>query len=118
MPPLWSRFVSFSHVVPGGNTIHPKEACQQLADRFYFDLAGFVFDGTKGGQGQLKALVEGYQISHERLLYGSDFPFTRTNFVKNFADRMKGGLEDLFNEEEREAVYEKNAMRLLESKRI
>jgi predicted TIM-barrel fold metal-dependent hydrolase len=57
--------------------------------------------------------VEGFEIRHERLLYGSDFPFTQTQFVKAFAERMKGGMEALFSEEEREAVYEGNAEKLL-----
>lgn len=118
LPPLFSRFTQFAHVVPGGKKIPAGDVQHQLRDRFYFDLAGFVFDGTEHGLGQLKALVDGYQISHERLLYGSDFPFTRTNFVKDFADRMKGGLEDIFDERQRNAIYEENAALLLNRKRI
>lgn len=118
MPPLYSRFTEYTHVVPGGNKLDIQGTRQTLAKRFYFDLAGWVFDGSEGGQGQLKALVDGYQISYQQLLFGSDFPFTRTNFVKNFADRMKGGLECLFNDEEREAIYEENAVKLLESRKM
>ena len=84
-----------------------------LARQCYFDLAGFGFAGDKGGSGQLAALIKGYNIGYDRFLYGSDFPFTPTLAVKNFAIRMKDGLEDLFGEEERRAIYEGNAIKLL-----
>ncbi|KAF2177458.1 amidohydrolase 2 [Zopfia rhizophila CBS 207.26] len=115
MPPLISRFIEFSHIVPGGRLMDDAEVRGQLGKQFYFDLAGLVFAGKEGGLGQLKAFVEGYQIGHDRLLYGSDFPFTPTKFVKQFAERMKDGLESLFEEGEREMVYEKNAQRLIKS---
>ncbi|KAF2467788.1 amidohydrolase 2 [Lindgomyces ingoldianus] len=116
MPPLFTRCVQFSHLVPGGKKVEPRDAHRQLVTQFYFDLAGLVFDGPEGGQGQLKALVEGHQISHEKLLYGSDFPFTRTRFVKAFAERMKDGLENLYKEEEkRDSIYRQNIIKLLES---
>ncbi|KAJ4308358.1 hypothetical protein N0V94_009391 [Neodidymelliopsis sp. IMI 364377] len=114
LPPLLTRFIQFSNVVPGGRVLDASKIREQLDKQFYFDLAGFVFDGESGGQGQLKAFVEGFEISHEKLLYGSDFPFTQTQFVKTFADRMKDGLENLYGEQEREAIYQKNAQDLLE----
>ena len=117
MPPLFSRFTAFSHVIPGGTRLEPNDIRRQIRDQFYFDLAGFVFDGDTGGSGQLKAFVTGYDISYQTLLYGSDFPFTPVQFVKQFADRMKDGLEDLFNDKERGDIYEGNAVKLLEKGR-
>jgi predicted TIM-barrel fold metal-dependent hydrolase len=114
LPPLMTRFIQFSNVVPGGRVLNSTTVRKQLEEQFYFDLAGFVFDGESGGNGQLKAFVEGFEIPYERLLYGSDFPFTQTQFVKMFADRMKDGLENLFEESEREAIYEGNAKKLLD----
>lgn len=114
LPPLMTRFIHFSRVVPGGTILEPETVRKQLEAQFYFDLAGFVFDGESGGNGQLKALVEGFNISYENLLYGSDFPFTQTQYVKMFADRMKHGLESLFEKDERDAIYERNALKLLE----
>jgi predicted TIM-barrel fold metal-dependent hydrolase len=114
LPPLMTRFIQFSSVVPGGRVLDAATVRKQLDEQFYFDLAGFQFDGESGGNGQLKALVRGFDISHKRLLYGSDFPFTQTQYVKMFADRMKNGLKDLFCEEEREAIYHGNAVELLE----
>lgn len=113
LPPLLTRFIQFSSVVPGGKVLDANKVREQLDKQFYFDLAGFIFDGESGGQGQLKAFVEGFDISFERLLYGSDFPFTQTKFVEMFAERMKDGLKHLFSEEQLDAIYEGNARRLL-----
>lgn len=118
LPPLMTRFIQFSSVVPGGRVLNETVVRKQLDEQFYFDLAGFVFDGESGGKGQLKAFVEGFEISHEKLLYGSDFPFTQTQFVKRFADRMKDGLEALYNETQREAIYIGNAQKLLDAGKV
>ncbi|KAF2448446.1 amidohydrolase 2 [Karstenula rhodostoma CBS 690.94] len=115
LPPLLTRFTAFGALVPGSRGIDAKEVRRQLGEQFYFDLAGAVFEGDEGvvGSGQLKALVKGFDISHERLLYGSDFPFTRHASAMLLANRMKDGMEVLFNEKEREAIYQGNAERLL-----
>ncbi|KAF1935538.1 amidohydrolase 2 [Clathrospora elynae] len=119
LPPVMTRFIQFSNVVPGGRILNATTVRQQLDRQFYFDLAGFVFDGESGGDGQLKAFVEGFEISAEKLLYGSDFPFTQTPFVVAFAERMKGGLENLFGgDKEREAIYQGNAVNLLEEGKL
>jgi predicted TIM-barrel fold metal-dependent hydrolase len=66
----------------------------------------------------LKAFVDGFELSHERLLYGSDYPFTGTAFVEDFAQRMKEGLKELFGEEQRAKVYVGNAEGLLARKMV
>jgi len=114
LTPLMTRFIQFSSVVPGGRVLNASTVRRQLEHQFYFDLAGFVFDGESGSNGQLKAFVEGFEISHEKLLYGSDFPFTQTQFVESFANRMKNGLESMFDAKQRDAIYEGNALKLLE----
>lgn len=116
LPPLWTRMVEFSNVVPIGIAIDRQLARRQLAERFYFDIAGFVFNGEEDGQGQLQALVQGLGIRHERLLYGSDFPFTAGPYVRGFAERMVGCLECMYGEGARRGVYEGNARKLLERK--
>ena len=120
LPPLLTRFTAFGALVPGCQEIDPKRVREQLAERFYFDLAGTTFEGDEGvdGSGQLKALVKGFDISHERLVYGSDFPFTRHTSAMTLANRMKAGLECLFDEEERVAIYEGNAEKLLNEKML
>lgn len=118
LPPLLTRFTAFGALVPGSTDFDAKAVRKQLGEQFYFDLAGTVFEGDEGvvGSGQLKALVRGFDISHERLLYGSDFPFTRHASAMILANRMRDGLEALFGERERKAIYQGNAERLLHEK--
>lgn len=120
LPPLLTRFTAFGALVPGFQELDPKRVREQLGSRFYFDLAGTVFEGGEGvdGSGQLKALIQGLDISHERLLYGSDFPFTRHTSAMMLANRMEIGLERLFTGKEREAIYRQNAEKLLCGKRL
>lgn len=114
LPPLISRFTAFGALVPGTKKLSPPQVRQQMLERFYFDLAGTSFDGESGDKGQLKAFVEGFDIPSHRLLYGSDFPFTHHGAAVLLANRMKDGLAHLFNEEERESIYRKNAAKILE----
>lgn len=118
LPPLITRFVLFSSLIPGQKALDASRVHAQLDSQFYFDLAGAVFDGPSGGQGQLKAFIEGFDVRPEKLLYGSDFPFTSTKFVEMFAERMRDGLKHLFDENERMAIYEGNATRLLAKGRM
>jgi predicted TIM-barrel fold metal-dependent hydrolase len=97
----------------GAVTIDRAVVRRQIEEQFYFDLAGTIFDDTSG-RGQLKAFVKGFDISHQRLLYGSDFPFTNTQLAVTLAEVMKDGLEQLFDEQKREAIYKQNAERLLQ----
>ncbi|KAL5386390.1 hypothetical protein DPSP01_004118 [Paraphaeosphaeria sporulosa] len=115
LPPLLTRFTAFGALVPESRGIDAKVVRRQLGEQFYFDLAGTVFEGDEGvvGSGQLKALVRGFDISHERLLYGSDFPFTRHASAMILANRMKDGLDELFEKKERDAIYQENAEKLL-----
>ncbi|KAF2657192.1 amidohydrolase 2 [Lophiostoma macrostomum CBS 122681] len=117
-PPLISRFLKFSTVIPGGRVLDPQTVHRQLQSRFYFDIAGFAFDGEEGGAGQVRGLVEGGGVGADRLLYGSDFPFTPEGAVRGLAVRMEDGLKELFGEEGREGVYEGNARRLLEGSEL
>lgn len=115
LPPLLTRFTAFGALVPESKDIDAKLVRRQLNDQFYFDLAGTIFEGDEGvvGSGQLKALVRGFDISHENLLYGSDFPFTRHASAMILVNRMKDGMEELFGEKERDAIYQGNAEKLL-----
>ena len=78
-----------------------------LNTRFYFDLAGFPFPDHI--HGLLKI------IGPDRLLYGSDYPFTRASLVSELAEEMKLVLERLFEDSAvRQGVYRHNARRLLQ----
>lgn len=118
LPPLISRFIAFGVLVPGTKALNAMQVRKQLLEQFYFDMAGAAFDGESGGRGQLKALVEGFDISYQQLLYGSDFPFTSIKAALTLANRMQDGLEHLFGDEEREAIYYENAARFLKKSRI
>jgi predicted TIM-barrel fold metal-dependent hydrolase len=117
LPPLITRFTAFGSLVPGVKALDPEAVRSQLENQFYFDIAGTIFDDANG-RGQLKAFVLGFDISYKRLLYGSDYPFTKNEFVVMLAELMKSGMEHLFDEDEREAIYEKNAARLLQEGKI
>lgn len=77
-----------------------------LNKRFWFDLAGFPFPD------QIHGLLR--IVGQERLLYGSDFPFTPFLGCVSLAIDMEGGLNQVFPEEEtRKRVLMGNAKRLL-----
>lgn len=58
-----------------------------LNSKLYFDLAGWSFSGQWKGVVTQDALGVGM----DRLLYGSDFPFTPAFGVKYFANLMDKG---------------------------
>jgi predicted TIM-barrel fold metal-dependent hydrolase len=110
MPPLFSRFLGFSKLVAGQD--HEKwdeeDAQAVLNSRFYFDMAGWSFPVMH------KGLLEGVGVQKDRLLYGSDYPFTPAPAVANFLAIMDGeqGTKD-WAEEDVENAYYLNAKRLL-----
>lgn len=70
-------------------------------------MAGFAFPT------QIRGLLHGTGVSHSRLMYGSDFPFTRANGVEMLLGQMDNGVKELFNEEEIEDLYHRTAEKLL-----
>lgn len=105
-PPLLSRVTGFSTLVPGPWTgVAEAQARRALGEQFWFDLAGFPFPG------QLRGLLEA-GVGRERLLYGSDFPFTREEGVVMLAGVMDQGCGELFGEGGVEKVYAGNARSL------
>lgn len=100
LPSVASRVAVMSQLIPqsAGQGIDPLAQLKEL----YYDLAGFVTEGTLGG---LLDLVDTGQ-----LLYGSDWPFTPAPLVAGLADRLEtlSGLDD----GSREAMRRGNALRL------
>lgn len=112
-PPLLSRWTGFSALVPGPwSGVTEEEVLEAFRTRVWFDMAGFVFPG------QIKGLVQGVGVSPSRLLYGSDFPFTRANGVEFLLGQMDSGVKAMFSEEEIENLYHRNAEKLLDMKDI
>lgn len=107
IPPIIQRFCSFASDILGLEVEMSLEIVKETFKRqFYFDLAGSPF------QDQIWGLLR--VVGPERLLYGSDFPFTPHRGVVKLADAMRCGLEEIFDDEEiRNGIYVANARRLL-----
>jgi predicted TIM-barrel fold metal-dependent hydrolase len=109
LPSIFSRATGFSQMVSGAyKPIEEEYMRQQLNQKFYFDLAGFTFPG------QYKFLMDkdGPGIGLDRLVYGSDFPYTGAPRVQLLAERMANATR-AWKEADRENVYMKNAERML-----
>jgi len=107
-PPLLSRWTGYSGLVPGPYESTPEEEVRDTFRRqMWFDLAGFPFPG------QIRGLMEGVGVPHGRLLFGSDYPYTKANGVDHLVGLMDMGVKDLFSDEEIEDLYYKNAERML-----
>jgi predicted TIM-barrel fold metal-dependent hydrolase len=107
LPPTLSRFLGFGNVIKGYD-IEPwseEDALKVLNERFYFDLAGWAFPL------QWKGLIDGVGVEYDRILYGSDFPFTPALAVENFMNTMEEGTRG-WEEENIEKAYSGNAKRV------
>ncbi|KAK8135649.1 hypothetical protein PG984_003589 [Apiospora sp. TS-2023a] len=107
LPPMLDRIGGFAAILGGTAESQCDELRRLLRERFYFDLAGFPFPDQI--QGLLRLLGEG---GEQRLLYGTDYPFTPEEVAVSQTDRLEKGLEGLFGENWRHAVYSGNAQRL------
>ncbi|TID27696.1 hypothetical protein E6O75_ATG00463 [Venturia nashicola] len=109
IPPVLSRFLGFANVVQGYDVEKWTEvdALETLNERFYFDMAGWAFPG------QWKGLIDGVGINFDRILYGSDFPFTPALAVEMFMKPMDEGTK-IWKEEDVEKAYFGNAAKLFQ----
>lgn len=106
-PPLLSRWTGFSSLVPGPwEGIAEEEVREAFRKQIWFDLAGFVFPG------QIKGLMEGAGVEHSRIMYGSDFPFTKPNGVELLLGQMDEGMRANFDAEKVADMYHRNAEKL------
>lgn len=107
-PPLLSRWTGFSELVPGDwEGVAEGVVKEAMGKQIWFDMAGFAFPG------QIKGLMLGVGVGHERLMYGSDYPFTQAEGVRGLMGKMDQGVRALFSEGEVEDLYWGNAERLL-----
>jgi predicted TIM-barrel fold metal-dependent hydrolase len=102
LPTLLERVASFAAVF--GGEYRGEEFRGLLRSRFWFDLAGFPFPE------QIHGLLR--IVGSERLLYGSDYPFTPERMVVGLMEKMDKGTEEIFGKEEIEGVYHGNAEKL------
>ncbi|KAL3460096.1 hypothetical protein BJX64DRAFT_290581 [Aspergillus heterothallicus] len=106
-PPVLERIAECSgFLIEGGNQISGEGIKILLQSRFYFDLAGVPFPDQV--HGLLKV------VDSSRLLYGSDYPFTRAPMVEALARRVDDGLETNFGPAVKHRVLLENAKTLLE----
>jgi 6-methylsalicylate decarboxylase len=105
LPPLIERFTSFTAIIGGDQNLTTEVVKDTFAKQFYFDLAGFPFPD------QIWGLLR--YIGTDRLLYGSDFPYTPDGAVVKLAEVMTGEMRNIWSEEERKAILIGNARRLL-----
>ena len=107
VPPVIQRFCGFATLTGSADVGVSLEIVKETFKRqFYFDLAGFPFPD------QIHGILRA--VGPEKLLYGSDYPFTPHFLVKSMAEWTTTGLEDIFiDEATRRAILVGNARKLL-----
>ncbi|KAJ5611178.1 hypothetical protein N7510_007897 [Penicillium lagena] len=108
LPPLIERFSLFGRRMPNvpvDESVTSAFVRERLRKQFYFDMAGVPWPD------QLPALLP--LIGKDQVLYGSDYPFTKSESVKSLGDMMEHFMPTVFTtEEEREMAYKRNAEKL------
>jgi 6-methylsalicylate decarboxylase len=107
LPPILQRFSSIGTAIMKSEVdLSSKTLKETFKRQFFFDLAGFPFPD------QIHGLLR--IVGPEKLLYGSDYPFTPAPGVKMLAEEMRLGLEEIFEDEGvREGIYSGNARKML-----
>ncbi|KAF2099220.1 hypothetical protein NA57DRAFT_39822 [Rhizodiscina lignyota] len=110
MPPLIYRFAVYGSLIPlpsvsGSGKVTHEIVQEAFRNRFYFDLAGMSM------RGQVEGLVANAGIGKDRLLYGSDYPFTKREFVEMVTKEMDE-MTAKWEPEDREVSMYKNAVSL------
>lgn len=111
LPPLIERVTKFNDIV----TTLPKDVTTQMMieefnKRFTFDLAGYPFPDQVHAMRRFG--------NPNRVVYGSDYPFTPAPVVEKLLKEMDEGLRERFHgdqnlEEEMKAIWDGNAKKLL-----
>lgn len=105
LPPLINRFSAMAAAGQPGSGITPAWVREQLNTRFYFDTAGFSYPE------QIKGLLE--YVCVDRVLYGSDFPFTGLKYVQALSDQHEQHLPTVFpKKEDQKKASHGNALEL------
>jgi len=108
LPPLINRFATIGGRLPNllEPQISPAWVRERLNTQFFFDSAGFPLPQ------QLQGLLQ--HVTVDRILYGSDFPFTPVNMVQMLAEEYDRYLPEIFTKRrEQEALCKDNALALL-----
>lgn len=107
LPPLVDRFTNFASSLPNiPGDASPATVKAALKRQFYFDLAGFPFPD------QIHGLLR--FVDEERLLYGSDVPYTPAPVVVQLGKVLNAGIRELWPAaKDRAAILRENAEALL-----
>jgi 6-methylsalicylate decarboxylase len=106
LPPMIRRFSSAAPILGLGDLVSMDSVKERFSQQFYFDTAGWAFPE------QIKGLLEYTTV--DRILYGSDFPFTNLKSVTALSEDHDKYLPEVFSKkEDQEALCYKNATRLL-----
>lgn len=109
LPPIIDRFSNFGtrlKLVPFAIELTVEDIDRIFRERFYYDLAGFSMEN------QIHGVLR--KAGPERLLYGSDYPFTSTSICAFLAATMDTEAEKLFAAEVIKNMYAGNAKILFE----
>jgi len=107
LPPLLERISCLSAHLSAANdgSNQAQDLRDLLKTRLYFDLAGFPFPD------QIHGLLG--IVGPERLVYGSDYPFTPEKMGLELADKMDRGMSVTFEKEQIQEIYQGSAKKLL-----
>jgi predicted TIM-barrel fold metal-dependent hydrolase len=107
LSPVLQRFCTFAtKMMRSELDLSARTVKETFRKQFYFDLAGTPFPD------QIHGLLR--IVGPERLLYGSDYPFTPAQMVAELREVMTLNLEELFKDKAvRQGIYSGNAKRLL-----
>jgi predicted TIM-barrel fold metal-dependent hydrolase len=105
LPPLIDRFSNFAtKILISDMDLTTDDINMMFREKFYYDLAGFSMEN------QIHGLLR--RAGSERLLYGSDYPYTPASGIAFQAATMDKEVEKLFSEEVIKRVYSGNAKAL------
>lgn len=108
-PPLMRRFATLPALLdlPGCDPlVNPDYVRTKLNEQFYFDTAGWPFPE------QIHGLTD--WVTADRMLYGSDFPFTPLKGVQALSLDHDKYLREVFpDEDDQEKLCTRNAKKLL-----
>ena len=109
LPPLINRFSTIPSLLGLSNTdqqVNPAWVRERLNSQFYFDTAGWALPE------QIKGLLP--FVTVDRILYGTDFPYTPlTGVVALSEDHDRYLSEEFLEEDKQKALCSTNAIRLL-----
>lgn len=108
LPPLIRRMCGASPIIGLGDDLSIEKVHAKLNQQFSFDTAGWLFPE------QIQGLLQ--HVSPERILYGTDFPWTPISVVTQSSKDHDEFLPLAFpNQQDRDKVWFENAQRLLPS---